>query len=783
MLQHITLIAVDFSADELPSYLGVQVIHETSYPGSIFDAYSRGLKHAERERVIFCAKSVTAELDVLAELPALVARVSDELTGIVGMQGYGEVSLHASGEIKLEADAVNPATTGAAVVSPWGFAMCTSDARTMPLLINGATSMDAWSSMVELCVHWALWRRGGLRALSFAQAAKLISGSQHLAWRCSDFLPLTTKAVARWQENYRQLQAFAPMVAAALKSDQGHAARARAAVSAPQINIGQAHLEMAECERQLAAYLPHDYAVFMGVGVGDRVDTACHAPNVKQIVVIEPEVGLLRSALTRFEWHGQIAKRELCFVIPSVQNPPFCEISLRECANAMNATLRTHADWEATGSTTFHEAFFKALLQLEESFTRHSQLLSNVRLRSDKFAFDVTVVSPSCHIFNDVAAIFHRLGLQTRLLNVPDSAEAILASAGMDSMRNLIEQPSKITVFRNRTLLETVNGVQLHDAESYLRGRLVSWWWDVPNVASMSDYQANRPQSPALAFARDILPLLPPGSQWLPPGALSHFVHHEDHNPAQWPIAISFVGQSRLRMLEQNLAMLADILARIDYRFAKEFSKSIGSARGMMAIYHLLETLQGEARLRFTALASAAPRHHYFALYLLSMSVTAAFRLAAIEHLAQSGVPVKVFGDVDWVRAGIIPEHLFKGVIEPDKLPMLYSSSSLNLNLNFMQVSSTVNPKVLDICAAGGAAITDDRPELGVLFPDPNVRPFSFREIAGLPDLINELLRCDLREHRRQIQQHVRANHALEQRVRWLAEHFDLFKRAVRSAA
>jgi spore maturation protein CgeB len=133
-----------------------------------------------------------------------------------------------------------------------------------------------------------------------------------------------------------------------------------------------------------------------------------------------------------------------------------------------------------------------------------------------------------------------------------------------------------------------------------------------------------------------------------------------------------------------------------------------------------------------------------------------------------------VFGDEGWVTSGAIDRSQWGGPVAPADLPGLYARSRLNLNFNFMQVSSTVNPKVLDVAAAGGAVLTDDRPELAELFPSPDVRPFVFTTLAELPDRVSSLLRRDLDSHRRGVREEVIAHHTMHHRADWLIRELSL---------
>jgi spore maturation protein CgeB len=133
-----------------------------------------------------------------------------------------------------------------------------------------------------------------------------------------------------------------------------------------------------------------------------------------------------------------------------------------------------------------------------------------------------------------------------------------------------------------------------------------------------------------------------------------------------------------------------------------------------------------------------------------------------------------VFGDEGWVTSGAIDRSQWGGPIAPTDLPSLYARSRLNLNFNFMQVSSTVNPKVLDVAATGGAILTDDRPELAELFPSPDARPFAFSALAELPDRVSSLLKRDLETDRLAVREEVISHHTMHHRADWLIRELSL---------
>ncbi len=238
-------------------------------------------------------------------------------------------------------------------------------------------------------------------------------------------------------------------------------------------------------------------------------------------------------------------------------------------------------------------------------------------------------------------------------------------------------------------------------------------------------------------------------------------------------MVLSFVGQSRWTVVRTQLAILRDLL-----------SPHLPSGRLMTEQWYwrdsaitLMEVLArdaADAEHAIESLSTFSSRQGYFLGYLWRMVMTGVFRLAAIELLFARGLPVAVFGDEEWVESGLVPRQWFRGPAKPQELKGVYRDSRINLNLNFMQVSSTLNPKVLDISACNGFALTDHRPELELLFPSTGMQPLSFDRLAQLPLLVERALQMDTREAGLRCGQWVRSHHTLTHRAIWLAEQFGL---------
>lgn len=514
-----------------------------------------------------------------------------------------------------------------------------------------------------------------------------------------------------------------------------------------------------------------DTVVLLGLGDGSIVRRLLDLPGVRLLVVESLSAASL-GALYRQDFSAALSAGRLRLLLLPVASPVPREISLRECIVEVIARAQDdRLHFVATAGTAPQEEFFSALCQGMENWAGSAEEFA--RAGTPEPAYDVTVVSPCCVIFDDLARCFHRLGVRVQLLRVPDERKAWTPEQVRAARLSLAQAPSRLVVTRNRALLETWQPTDCPQPESMIAGPVAAWWWDVPNLASHIEQRYPRGGGRAFAFARDILPLLPQGAQWLPPGARTPFVEAGAQAEVDQDIEVSFVGQSRLLDLHANLRNLKSVLADLGAP-AAALSRDMERLRGYGPLHAYLSTRRREISDGVATLARAFPAHAYYLDYLLEMVVSGAFRLAAIERLAGEGIPFRLYGDDDWRRVPGVGEGNFMGLCAPEDLPLLYRRSRVNLNLNFMQVSSTVNPKVLDVAAAGGVVLTDHRPELELLYPDPAVRPFAFTSLDELVDRIRVLQQADLGRHRRAVRAHTCAHHTLQHRAQWLLGHFGL---------
>ena len=557
-----------------------------------------------------------------------------------------------------------------------------------------------------------------------------------------------------------------------------------AEMSAPAITVlGPNHWQVAradgeasvmDSEAQLPSYAGSDMLLLFGVGTGSLLDQALATTQVS-ITVFEPVPELVALALQQFDWRTVMATGRLRFVVYPLANAVQAELSTREYVAALidllhrpNSTVHTLD----SGSALLHSKLFADLRAAAESTV---QLVREARSHAAiPPKYDVTVISPACAIFDDLAQCFQRLGVKTQLLRVPDRVQMWTEQQRRDALLSLNAGASRLVVTRNRSLFETEYPAEPPQPEVHVRGQIVNWWWDVPNVASHVDLRYPRGTGRAFAFARDLLPLLPQSAEWLPAGARNMFVEYADVRlPA--PIHnITFVGQSRLSNVMGNLNQLCGLLDSIRPTAGAKLNKEISQQRGFPAIHSLLKNRVVGIDTFIASIVPTQPTLAYYMRYLYAMAESGVFRIAAIEYLRHAGFAVDVWGDEDWVRSGVVEAKHFHGVMPVRDLPELYRESRVNLNLNFMQVSSTVNPKVLDAASCGGIVLTDYRPELEDLYPDPSCRPFSFSAIEELPERLGAILETDLTIYRQRVMEYTLRHHTLQQRARKIALQFNL---------
>lgn len=635
----------------------------------------------------------------------------------------------------------------------------------------------------DLSLRWLLWygrRLAVVHGLDVVHrtGASLENWQTYLNrfhYRHGGFLPLSLADVEVWRDNIAALRHQDPPAAARLTSGRrpglvlGFASQESGSTVAKTEHGDQPLRDQPLDE----VPEPHrDWIVLQGAGTGERLDQLLR-DDTRPIWVVEPQAHLICWLFCRYNWAEEIYSGRLHWLIPAVDQPAVAEVGLHEIIGGLQQLIadRGPPGWIKSGSyalaQSFHDQVESASMQCLATVARIERWPSSVGSTA------VTVISPRCRIFDDLANSLSAIGCPTRRIEVPDRPADWTRLRYWHTLRQLRDPSTDVTIVRNRAFLETADASLRLGIERFVPGRIVSWWWDEPTVSTALDLRDPSYRRPALAFARGLLSQLPPGSRWLPPAARSEFVRPQPHfgnDGRDWPL--SFVGQSRFHAMRDHLNILANALAYFDGRIGPQLAQEINGASTMRGFHETLVRLAEPTYEAIARIRCSLPAVGIYLETLRRMAETAAFRLAAVEAL--KAFPLIVFGDEGWVESGAVERDRFAGLVSPADLPALYRRTQLNLNFNFMQVSTTVNPKVLDIAAGGHAVLTDDRPELGELFVEPETRPPSFANLAELPDRVSALLASDLSTQREAMCRVVRSQHTMNHRARWIAREYGL---------
>lgn len=771
-------------AQESPA---VQVILLQGNESRICHRLAQVLPHVKGE--LFCWLEPGFEFQAPDWLERLHTAWLNGNVDLLGVRGMTEISLHTlQAQQGHESLQLSRMVGGARVSSAKQEISVESVLALGPGMLMGAVSdvlpwVDGLGSLLraENVITFSLQSRlfAGLR-LGVLQNFPLVERNATATWASFDdlkavagFLPLSPQGFDYWHRNLNALSSVQPELVTWLAEESAMSRWTRFDSRGPgRLLLRGGSLDAIVSDVFINAK-PGDTWWILGGGTGRAIDEAL-ALSDTCLQVVEPEASLLCHLLSRYDWSNAIRQRRLRLNVWDVRHPLWKQLSARRLLaafqNEIEGTQRP-VYFTTGGSYYLNENSLRDVERgLHRLWMRLRECMQWKSLRKD--VFDVTVVSPQCAIFKDLAECFHRLGYNTRLLNVSDGSVPLTWQKDSQHVLNLLEHGSTLTLFRNRSLLESDNWQEPMPVSPADKDTWVSWWWDVPNVASLIDQTVITQTTPALSFAKAMLDSLPRGSQWLPPAARMAFCQPEIA-PEDKRYGVSFVGQSRWNLVRTQLAILRALVP--DYlstgQALCEAWRWQGSA---IALHQQLERDEPWMQMAIGRLAEASPAKAYYLEYVWRIALTGAFRMAAVETLIREGMPVAVFGDGEWLTSGIVPQQNFAGPLQLTELVDVYRQSEINLNLNFMQVSSTVNPKVLDISACNGTVLTDYRNELDELFPYPDCRPASFSSLEELPDRVRHLLTTDTRQQGAKCGEWVRSRHTMQHRAVWLADHYGL---------
>lgn len=775
-------------AQESPA---VQVLILQGAEDSISHLLAQALPHVKGE--LFCWLAPGCEFQHPEWLSALYDVWRNADVDLLGVRGMAEISLHTlQAQQGHEAVQLSRVIGGARIrtngtqdvsvesVMALGPGMLMGKVETLRPWVDGMGSLLRSDNVITFSLQSRLF--AGLR-LGVAQNFPLFERNPPLGWATYEqlksvagFLPLNQQGFDIWHRNLHALQTVHPELLTWLAEESISSRWARFDAR----GNGRMLLRGGDMDAIVADVFinatPGDTWWMLGSGTGKAINEAL-AIHDTCLHVLEPEAALLCHLLSRYDWSNALRQRRLRLHVWDVKHPLWKQLSARQLLAGFQGELEeSHRPVYFTtgGSYYLNEASLKDIERgLHRMWMRLRDCMQWKNLRKE--VFDVTVVSPQCAIFKDLAECFHRMGYNTRLLNVSDGSVPLTWQKDSQHALNLLHHGSTLTLFRNRSLLESDTWQEPMPISPGDRDHWVSWWWDVPNVASLIEQNIPSQATPALGFAKAMLNSLPAGSQWLPPAARSQFCMQEPA-PEECRYEVSFVGQSRWNLVRTQLAILRALVP--DYLpSGKTVCESWRWEGSAISLHQQLELDAPLMQYVIDRLAESSPSKAYYLDYVWRMALSGAFRMASVELLIREGVPVAVFGDGEWLVSGIVPEKHFAGIVQTSELANVYRQSRINLNLNFMQVSSTVNPKVLDVSACNGVVLTDYRNELDELFPYPDQRPASFTSLEELPDTVHRLLDSDTRQRGMQCGEWVRSRHTMQHRAAWLADHYRLRNR------
>ncbi len=107
-------------------------------------------------------------------------------------------------------------------------------------------------------------------------------------------------------------------------------------------------------------------------------------------------------------------------------------------------------------------------------------------------------------------------------------------------------------------------------------------------------------------------------------------------------------------------------------------------------------------------------------------------RVSILKEVSKMG-NLTIFGDPDWKK--LIPaSKTFPPCSYYNKLPLIYSSTVINININNLQLKTAVNQRVFDCPSSGGFLLSEHSEDLDILFD--GLFP-SYRSLDELKELID----------------------------------------------
>ena len=142
---------------------------------------------------------------------------------------------------------------------------------------------------------------------------------------------------------------------------------------------------------------------------------------------------------------------------------------------------------------------------------------------------------------------------------------------------------------------------------------------------------------------------------------------------------------------------------------------------------------------RFTGPGTAHPKLELA----LAYEATRLRRIRSVMVLIEAGFKVRVHGDGDWLEVlkGTSGEGCWHGWLRAgDEQSAAFRHAPVTLNVNQFAAPGMLNMRSLEVPAAGGVLVTDDRSVLRSSF-EVGREVLAFRRLEELPDLVGDVLR------------------------------------------
>lgn len=364
----------------------------------------------------------------------------------------------------------------------------------------------------------------------------------------------------------------------------------------------------------------------------------------------------------------------------------------------------------------------------------------------------------------EIHAAMKRLGLDYR---------TILIDRSGTGSQTFIEDLLKTIVDFKPDFILTVNHFGL-DREGKLAGLLndlslplASWFVDNPhlilheyahpgadNTAIFTYDAGNLEQMHARGFSNvHYLPLATDPERFHPGLA--------PQAPDQWHTDISFVGNSMVRPVKENLE-----LAQLPPSHKEGYADIAEAfeASGETSVLAFFEKHAPEWQSVHARLATAENRLALESL--ITWEATRQYRLACVSGI-MNFAPL-IVGDDGWhaqLEQWMDWQYL-SGLDYYDDLPRFYPCSSVNFNCTSRQMKGAVNQRVFDVPACGGFLLTDYREQMEALF-DLETEVAIYESPEAIPDQVKKYLSDEKKREKitAAARKRILAEHTYEKRV------------------